>query len=103
MANGAPHAGITVQIDGAEYRKPVTVTAGEDGRFVFSDVKAGTRVRVMALLQGRAIASSWTLVTSWVETVDLTEIDTDGIAQQSRLLARIGRSPGRDRRLCAIA
>ena len=73
MANGAPHAGITVQIDGPEYRKPVTVTAGEDGRFVFSDVKAGTRVRVMALLQGRAIASSWTLVTSWVETVDLTE------------------------------
>jgi hypothetical protein len=72
-ASGQPYAGITVQIDGGEYRKPIAVTASDDGRFVFEDVKPGTRVRVQAIVQGRAIAVGWTLVTKPVETVDLTE------------------------------
>ena len=40
-----------------EYRKPVTVTADEDGRFAFRDVKAGTRVRVTAFVEGLRLLS----------------------------------------------
>lgn len=71
--SGAPHAGATVQISGGDLGKPVVVTADEQGRFVFTNVKPGIRVKVQAIAEGRAIASAWTLVTSKVETVDLTE------------------------------
>jgi hypothetical protein len=73
LSDGTPLAGATVQIDGADYKKPVTATAGSDGRYVFAEVKAGTRVRIVAFKGTEAIATGYTLVTQWVEVVDLQQ------------------------------
>jgi hypothetical protein len=73
LSDGTPFAGATVQIDGGDYKKPVTTTAGSDGRYAFSDVKAGTRVRVVVFRGAEVVATGYTLVTQWVEIVDLQQ------------------------------
>ena len=72
-AAGAPIAGATIQIDGPDYRQPLTTTTDAQGKYEFRDVKAGTRVRIVALSDARPIAQVFALVTLWVETVDLKE------------------------------
>lgn len=72
--DGTPLPDVTVTIEGPEYRKaPLTATTDAEGRYVFENVKAGTRVRVVATRAGRRIADGHTLVTQWVETFDLNE------------------------------
>jgi hypothetical protein len=73
LADGTPLAGATVRIDGEAYRQPLTTTTDAEGRYAFADVKAGTRVRIVASQDGRAVAQGYALVTLWVENVDLKE------------------------------
>lgn len=70
-ADGTPMAGATVRLEGSEYRRPLTTVTDADGRYAFPDVKAGTRVSIVAVQAGRPVAQAFPLVTLLVETVDL--------------------------------
>ena len=73
LGSGATLAGATVRIDGPDYRQPQTTTTDGEGRYVFTNVKPGIRVRIVALQGTRPIAQGFTLVTLWIETLDLVE------------------------------
>jgi len=69
--DGAALAGVQVRLSGPEIKTPVTVITDAEGRYGFDKVKAGTRVEVEVLQRGRRVARTFTLVTKWVETVDM--------------------------------
>lgn len=70
-ADGTPISAATVRIDGPDLAVPMSATADGDGRYAIENVKAGIRVRVVVLKEGRALARSFALVSLPVETVDL--------------------------------
>src|SRR5260221_6429926 len=57
-ADGTPMGGATVRLEGSEYRRPPTTVTDADGRYAFADVKAGTRVRIVAVQAGRPVAQA---------------------------------------------
>lgn len=66
---GAPVAGAMVVLD-----PPIRKTSTDaEGRYGFDDVKAGSRVKVTALQGGREMAWAFSLVSRWVEQIDLQE------------------------------
>jgi len=71
--DGTPIAGATVRLDGEEYKKPLVAISGADGTYVFQDIRAGTRVRLVALQGDRPIAVAYPLVSLWEEKVDLQQ------------------------------
>jgi hypothetical protein len=70
-ADGTPIAGATVRILGPDLRSPLAATTGADGRYAVDNIKPGIRVEVVAFQSGRTVARGFTLVTLFVETVDL--------------------------------
>lgn len=70
---GNPVAGVTVQLDGPPYKKPLTTTTNEDGSFAFEGIRAGTRVRLQAIRDLKPFAQGFTVVSLWVEHVDVEE------------------------------
>ncbi|MEI6670019.1 MAG: TonB-dependent receptor, partial [Acidobacteriota bacterium] len=66
---GAPIEGATVVLD-PPVRKTVTDAAGH---YVFDEVAAGSRVKLAVMKDGRQIAWEFSLVTRFVEQVDLAE------------------------------
>jgi ferric enterobactin receptor len=69
--DGTPLAGATLRLEIPDQKIPMTVTVGDDGRYAFENVKAGTRVRLIAVQNGRLVAEAFALVTQWVEPVDI--------------------------------
>lgn len=72
-ADGTPVAGATVRIESSEFKDPLSATSGSDGRYVFEGVKPGVRARIAASKDGRPIAQAFSLISLWVETIDLVE------------------------------
>ncbi len=70
-ADGKALGGAIVRIEIPDQKAPITTTAGEDGRYVFENVKPGIWVRIIALQNGRLVSEAFTLVTQRVEPVDL--------------------------------
>ena len=70
-AAGAPLADATIQVTGAELRKPLTTQTDREGRYGFTDVKAGIRVEIRVISDGHPVAVTYSLVTKWVERVDI--------------------------------
>jgi ferric enterobactin receptor len=69
--DGTPLSGATVRLELPDVRVPVTTTVAEDGRYMFANVKPGSRVHLVVLREGRLVAEAYSLVTMWVEPVDL--------------------------------
>jgi hypothetical protein len=70
-ADGTPLAGASVRMDGPDLRVPLTTTTTADGHYGFDNVKAGIWVRIVVSQGGRPLAQAFTLVTRWVETVNI--------------------------------
>ena len=70
-AAGAPMADATIQVTGPELKTPLTAQTDREGRYSFKDVKAGMRVEIRVITQGRPVALAFDLVANWVETVDI--------------------------------
>jgi ferric enterobactin receptor len=68
---GAPLAGATVQIEVPDPEKIFSTTTDAQGHYEFDKIKAGSRVRVFVTQSGRSVVQTFTLVTLWVETVDI--------------------------------
>ena len=66
-ADSTPAAGITISIPELK----LELKTDERGNFAFDDIKAGIRITVDAKLDGRLIGRAYTLVTFWVEQVDI--------------------------------
>jgi hypothetical protein len=72
-ADGSPLAGAVVLLRAPGLNGPLSATTDTDGRFAIDAVKAGSRVRISVTRDGRVVAEAFTLVTNWVEKVDLLE------------------------------
>lgn len=66
-ADGAPAAAIAISIP--ELKLETTTDAS--GRFGFADIRPGIRITVNAFLDQRLLGRAYTLVTLWVERVDI--------------------------------
>src|SRR5262245_44519284 len=69
--DGAALAGVQVRRSAPEIKTPITMTTDAAGRYGFDKVKPGTRVELEVLQRGRRVGRAFTLVTNWIETVDL--------------------------------
>jgi RNA polymerase sigma factor (sigma-70 family) len=70
-AAGAPLADATIRVTGPELKTPLTTQTDREGRYGFKDVKAGIRVEIRVITEGRPVALAFSLVANWVETVDI--------------------------------
>ncbi|MDO8678877.1 MAG: TonB-dependent receptor plug domain-containing protein [Acidobacteriota bacterium] len=67
-ADGSPAAGVTVAITDLNLK----ATTDEAGRYAFVDVKPGIRVAVDVSLGARVLGRAYSLVTRWVEQIDVS-------------------------------
>jgi hypothetical protein len=74
--DGAPLAGVTVRLGGAEVKQPLTVTTDNEGRYVFENVKPGVRARISAMQGVRPLAVAYSLISQWTENIDLQQRPT---------------------------
>lgn len=70
-ADGAPLPSADVALALPDAKEPRTGKTDARGHYVFEAVKPGIRVEVRVVANGRAIVSAYTLVTSFIETLDL--------------------------------
>jgi hypothetical protein len=70
-ADGAPLADATIRVTGADLKTPLTTQTDRDGRYGFSDLKPGIRVVIFVISAGRPVAVTYSLLTNWVQTVDI--------------------------------
>lgn len=92
-ASGAPIAGADVVLAAADAKAPLLGKTGADGRYVFIGVKPGTWVEVRVMSGGRPVASSYTLVTSVVETLNIrAQPESTSVADATDLDPRGGAS-----------
>ena len=71
-ADGAPIAGAMVRVESPDLRAPVTGITDASGHYDIDHVKPGIYVKVTAFHQnGRLLARTFSLVTDYVEIVNL--------------------------------
>src|SRR5215831_5212884 len=69
--DGQPLAGATIRLLSPDLKAPLTTTTDDQGRYAVDAVKPGIHVEVVAVQAGRPVAHGYSLVTLFVETVDL--------------------------------
>jgi hypothetical protein len=70
-ASGAPIANADIMLAVPDSKDPRSGKTDGAGHYVFEGIKPGIRVEVRVVSDGRPVASSFTLVTSFVETLDI--------------------------------
>jgi len=81
--DGAPIAGALVRVQGPGLPSPLTATSSADGRYVVDNVKPGQWVKIVAYRNGLTVSQGFTLVTLFVEQVDLTAQPESPVAMGS--------------------
>ena len=90
-ADGAPIAGATVRIESPGLRAPVTATTDASGRYAIDDIKPGIWAEITAFHQnGRVLARAVTLVTQYLETVNLEALPESSSALSAADLDPLG-------------
>jgi hypothetical protein len=93
-ADGAPIPVADVTMVVPDAKEPRTSKTDERGHYVFEGVKPGIRVEIRIVANGRPIASSYTLVTSYIETLDLKVQPETGTANSLEDLDPMGGDAG---------
>jgi hypothetical protein len=70
-ASGAPVVDADVTLIAPDAREPRVGKTDGSGHYVFDAVKPGTRIELRITSGGRPVASAYTLVTAFVETLDI--------------------------------
>src|SRR5262245_43029054 len=70
-AAGGAIAGADVMLSSPDLKQPQLTKTAADGHYVFSGVRAGIRVEVRVVANGRPVATGYGLITDRVERVDI--------------------------------